>query len=84
MNAFETMAIVEDSSHLTLRTPVPFPVAQECRVIVLVEARESQNGSGWPERFFDEIRIADPAFLRPAQGELPPVPALDAQNSARY
>ena len=67
MNAFETTAIVEDASHLTLRSPVPFPVAQECRVIVLVETPE-RHGESWPARFFDEIRVADPAFARPAQG----------------
>ncbi len=78
MEAFETTAIVEDASHLTLRSPIPFPVAQECRVIVLVETPKRQNGDGWPARFFDEIRVADPAFARPAQGGLPPVPALDA------
>jgi hypothetical protein len=78
MNAFETTAILEDASHLTLRSPVPFPVAQECRVIVLVETPERQNGESWPARFFEEIRVADPAFARPAQGGLPPVPALDA------
>ncbi len=78
MNAFETTAIVEDASHLTLRTPVPFPVAQECRVIVLVETAEKQHGASWPARFFEEIRVSDPAFARPPQGGLPPVPALDA------
>ena len=25
----------------------------------------------WPVGFFDAIHIADPAFVRPAQGELP-------------
>lgn len=68
MNAFETTAVVEDASHLALRSPVPFPVAQECRVIVLVETPEQQNGEGWPARFFEEIRVADPAFVRLAQG----------------
>lgn len=78
MNAFETTAVVEDASHLKLRSPVPFPVAQECRVIVLVEVHGSEAGEIWPVRFFDEIRIADPAFARPAQGGLPPMAALDA------
>jgi hypothetical protein len=27
----------------------------------------------WPEGFFDSIYITDPAFLRPDQGQLPPV-----------
>jgi len=78
MDAFETTAVVEDASHLTLRSPVPFPVAQECRVIVLVETPGRQNGESWPARFFEEIRVADPAFARPAQGGLPPMPVLDA------
>ena len=31
----------------------------------------------WPEHFFDQIRIDDPAFARPAQGTAPAVPLLD-------
>jgi virulence-associated protein VagC len=31
----------------------------------------------WPAGFFDRIRIADPGFARPRQGELPPIPRLD-------
>ncbi|NJM37902.1 MAG: AbrB/MazE/SpoVT family DNA-binding domain-containing protein [Akkermansiaceae bacterium] len=27
----------------------------------------------WPEGFFDRIRIDDPHFARPDQGELPPI-----------
>ena len=30
----------------------------------------------WPAGFFESIRIDDPAFTRPDQGELPPAPAL--------
>jgi len=33
--------------------------------------------SHWPERFFDAIRINDPAFIRPEQGPTPPAPRLD-------
>lgn len=33
--------------------------------------------SHWPERFFDTIRIDDPAFGRPDQGPTPPAPRLD-------
>jgi virulence-associated protein VagC len=33
--------------------------------------------SHWPEHFFDDIRIDDPAFKRPEQGSTPPVPSLD-------
>lgn len=31
----------------------------------------------WPPGFFDSIRIADKAFSRPEQGELPVVPGWD-------
>ena len=30
----------------------------------------------WPAGFFDSIRIDDPAFVRPEQGQLPPAPVL--------
>jgi virulence-associated protein VagC len=31
----------------------------------------------WPPGFFDSIRIDDPAFTRPEQGEVPCVPSLE-------
>jgi virulence-associated protein VagC len=31
----------------------------------------------WPPGFFEQIHIADPAFVRPPQGEVPPTPELD-------
>ena len=31
----------------------------------------------WPEHFFEDIHIDDPAFTRPPQGDLPTVPRLD-------
>lgn len=31
----------------------------------------------WPEGYFEEIKIKDDAFVRPAQGVTPPIPALD-------
>lgn len=35
----------------------------------------SRPGS-WPDRFFDDVRIDDPAFSRSDQGETPPAPVL--------
>jgi len=32
--------------------------------------------NAWPEKFFDSIHISDPAFVRPEQGQLPPVKNL--------
>jgi antitoxin VapB len=31
------------------------------------------KASTWPEGFFENIRINDPNFTRPDQGELPPI-----------
>jgi virulence-associated protein VagC len=37
---------------------------------------EAIKPTHWPEHFFDDIRIDDPAFARPPQGALPPAPLL--------
>ena len=31
----------------------------------------------WPDGFFENIRIDDPSFGRPDQGQVPPMPALE-------
>ena len=38
---------------------------------------DDDSRRNWPNRFFEEIRIEDPAFVRPPQGEAPAVVALD-------
>ena len=78
MNVFETSAVLDDASHLTLLKPVPPGRPRECRVLVLFDNAESPCPANWPPGFFDEIRIDDPAFQRPAQGEAPAIAALDA------
>ncbi|WP_254511601.1 antitoxin [Anatilimnocola floriformis] len=35
---------------------------------------EPLKPSHWPPGFFEAIRIEDPAFERPDQGEMPPAP----------
>jgi antitoxin VapB len=35
------------------------------------------HGQAWPAGFWRRIRIVDPAFLRPPQGQVPKRPALD-------
>ena len=77
MNAFETAAVIEDSSHLSLREPVPRAASRECRVIVLFEP-ENGAGNSWPDGFFEAIRIGDAAFTRPPQGNAPDIRPLDA------
>ena len=75
MRAFETTVVLDDASHLTLREPVPESPGKECRVIVLFEQTEKPPAPDWPPGFFEEIRIEDPAFVRPAQGDTPLVMA---------
>jgi hypothetical protein len=43
MDAFETIAILEDASHLVLRHPVPHQAGKECRVIVLFEKADDKT-----------------------------------------
>jgi virulence-associated protein VagC len=38
---------------------------------------EPMPPSKWPEGFFESIRIDDPTFKRPDQGEMPPAPKFD-------
>lgn len=33
--------------------------------------------TAWPAGFFEEIKIDDPAFQRPEQGQTPPAPSWD-------
>jgi virulence-associated protein VagC len=37
---------------------------------------EPLKTGSWPPGFFDAIRLEDPAFKRPDQGPMPPVPRL--------
>jgi virulence-associated protein VagC len=56
------------------RLPGPrVSVRREGEAIVLEPIRQTV----WPTGFFDSIRIGDPAFERPSQGDLPPAPLLE-------
>ncbi len=33
--------------------------------------------TAWPDGFFESIRIEDPKFVRPGQGQMPPVSRLE-------
>ena len=35
---------------------------------------EPVKAAGWPPGFFDSIRVDDPAFTRPPQGQVPVAP----------
>jgi virulence-associated protein VagC len=41
---------------------------------------EPIRSTSWPPGFFESIRIDDPAFARPTQGETPPAPTMDAAS----
>ena len=76
MSVFESTAVLEDARHLTLGKPVPGGMSRDCRVIVMFDVESEQES--WPQGFFEEIRIDDAAFDRPAQGTAPGIAALDA------
>lgn len=38
---------------------------------------EPVKPANWPEGFFEAIRINDPKFIRPDQGQVPIAPVLD-------
>ena len=79
VNAFETTAVLDDASHLTLRDPLPRLAGHECRVIVIfgADGEAVVDPFAWPAGFFEAIHVADPAFVRPTQGEVPHIAALD-------
>lgn len=53
------------------RFDVPFVSIRKVGDAVVLEPVEAKT---WPERFFEEIAIEDPAFTRPEQGQMPPAP----------
>ena len=75
----ETATVILEGGLQTVRLPKGFhlstptvSVRHDGDAIVL----EPLKAKSWPERFFDFIHISDAAFVRPAQGKLPPVKPL--------
>ncbi|MHB1421835.1 MAG: AbrB/MazE/SpoVT family DNA-binding domain-containing protein [Gemmataceae bacterium] len=72
--------LVETSEGQAIPLPEEFRF-EACTVSIRREGAavivEPIKPSHWPEHFFDDIRVDDPAFARPTQGATPPVPALD-------
>lgn len=48
-------------------------IRREGEAIILEPVRTAT----WPDGFFDQIRVDDPAFTRPPQGLVPLPPSLD-------
>ena len=74
----ETATVILEGELQTVRLPKGFhlstptvSVRHDGDAIVL----EPLKAKSWPERLFEFIHINDAAFVRPAQGTLPP-PAL--------
>jgi antitoxin VapB len=75
----DTATVIHEGEFQTVRLPKGFhlstptvTVRHEGEAIVL----EPLKPTVWPEGFFESIHITDPAFVRPDQGELPPIRPL--------
>lgn len=75
-----TVQIVETSQGQAVPLPEAFrfttptvSIRREGDAVILEPVEPAQ----WPEHFFEDIHIDDPAFSRPAQGAIPPAPRLD-------
>ena len=75
----KTARIIEIEGEQAIKLPPEFrmsggtlSIRKEGEAIIL----EPIRSASWPEGFFEEIRIDDPAFFRPAQGQMPVAPSL--------
>ena len=75
----KTAQVISLGGEQAIKLPAEFRVSGEALSIrkdgeaIILEPMKSSH---WPESFFQQIRIEDPAFRRPSQGELPDVPSL--------
>ena len=74
-----TTHVFQDGNTQLVRLPSGFEFAaneiairREGDAVILEPIRSAV----WPENFFESIRIDDPAFARPAQGNMPPAPDI--------
>jgi len=74
-----TTQIVSIEGHQAVKLPDEFrfpgsvvSIRKEGEAVIL----EPLRAATWPADFFAEIRIDDPAFTRPPQGEVPPAPEI--------
>jgi virulence-associated protein VagC len=76
-----TTQIIQTGEWQVVRLPQGFEFAakevairREGNAVIL----EPIKTGTWPEKFFERIHIADPAFRRPEQGAMPAAPKLDS------
>ena len=55
-------------------TDATVSIRKEGQAIILEPVRSET----WPAGFFEDIRIDDPTFVRPPQGEAPPAPSIES------
>jgi len=79
-NAMKVAEIVRADGAQLVKLPEGFQlegdivsIRRQGKAIVL----EPVKPATWPPGFFEQIRIDDPAFARPPQGQVPPAPRLD-------
>lgn len=74
-----TAQVIDINGEQAVKLPHEFRVSGE---IVAIRKQgeaivlEPIKPLAWPLGFFEEIRIDDPAFCRPAQGQMPAPPPL--------
>ena len=75
----KTAQVISFDGQQAVKLPPEFSVSADAlsirkdgEAIILEPIKATQ----WPEGFFEEIHIDDPAFCRPSQGQMPPVSAL--------
>ena len=72
-----TTKVFQNGSGQAVQLPLGFQfessevaVRREGEAVILEPIKTGQ----WPDNFFDRIRIEDPAFARPPQGDAPAAP----------
>ncbi|MBY0524557.1 MAG: hypothetical protein K2R98_14225 [Gemmataceae bacterium] len=75
-----TIEIVNVNGTQVVKLPAGFhfetntvSIRKEGNTVIL----EPIKPAAWPPGFFDRIRIDEPTFVRPPQGQVPPAPSLD-------
>lgn len=76
----KTVQVINFDGEQAIKLPPDFRVSGETLSIrkdgeaIILEPIKAMS---WPDGFFQQIRIEDPAFTRPPQGRMPPAPSLD-------
>ncbi len=75
-----TAEIIRTDASQAVKLPVGFhfvrdtvSIRREGEAVIL----EPVKPASWPPEFFDRIRIDDPVFAHPEQGQVPHAPSLD-------